>query len=379
MQGAECRAIWQNNTLPRSKRSDKRDGSIVMNDGEPIHPRDFNTVASFEALDKSMTKCLRGVKWKDTPSAYFLNGIEENLKLEKQLASGTYKQRKPKRFKITYPKERDIVSVAFRDRVFQRSLNDNIIYPRISRSFIYDNMACQQGKGPDKARDRLRCFLQRCYRKHGIEGYVLKCDIKGYYPNMSHKVVRDCFKKVIDGWTYQQALNVLDGQYDGETGYNPGSQMIQIAGIGILNAVDHHIKEVLHIEHYIRYMDDFILIHHDKAYLIECQARLAQMLMSLDCRFNTKKTNITPLSEGIEFLGFFFRVTKTGKVIMTINSNNVKHERKKLAKLVALAKKGERTREKVDECFGAWKNHASKGNSYKLIQRMDAYYKNLWK
>jgi len=355
------------------------DGSIASSDSEPMHLRDFDTVASFEALTESMMKCLHGVKWKDAPASYFLNGIEENLKLERQLQNGSYKQRKPKRFRITYPKERDIVSVAFRDRVFQRSLNDNIIYPRISRSFIYDNMACQEGKGPDKARDRLKCFLQRNYREHGIEGYVLKCDIKGYYPNMSHKVVRDCFKKVIDGWTYQQALNVLDGQYDGETGYNPGSQMIQIAGIGILNAVDHFIKEVLHIKYYIRYMDDFILIHHDKSYLIECKARLAQMLLDLECRFNTKKTNITPLSEGIEFLGFCFRITKTGKVVMILNSNNVKHERKKLAKLVALVKKGERTREKVDECFEAWKNHAAKGNSYKLIQRMDDYYKNLWK
>ena len=302
-----------------------------------------------------------------------------NLRLEKQLEKGTYKQRRPRRFKVTYPKERDIVSVAFRDRVFQRSLNDNIIYPRISKSFIYDNMACQHGKGPDKARDRLKCFLQRYYRKHGIEGYVLKCDIKGYYPNMSHKVVRDCFKKVIDGWTYEQALTVLDGQYDGETGYNPGSQMIQIAGIGILNSMDHFVKETLHIEYYMRYMDDFILIHHDKQYLLECKARLAQMLMSLDCQFNTKKTNVTPLSDGIEFLGFHFRLTETGKVVMTLNSKNVKHERKKLKKLVGLAKKGKRTKEKVDECYESWKNHASKGDSYKLLQRMDRYYRDLWR
>lgn len=349
-----------------------------MSDSESIHPGDFDIVAEFGPLTRSTDKCLKGVKWKDTPAAYFLNNIDENLKLERQLQNGKYKQRKPKKFKVTYPKDRDIVSVAFRDRVFQRSLNDNIIYPRISRSFIYDNMACQTGKGPDKARGRLECFLQRYYRKYGIEGYVLKCDIKGYYPNMSHKVVRDCFKKVIDGWTYQQALNVLDGQYDGETGYNPGSQMIQIAGIGILNAVDHYIKEELRIEYYIRYMDDFILIHHDREYLKECQVKLAQMLQSLDCKFNTKKTCITPLSEGITFLGFHFRLTKTGKVIMIINPANVKHERKKLRKLVALALKGERTKEKVDECFNAWKNHASKGNSYHLIQRMDAYYKSLW-
>ncbi len=343
-----------------------------------MHPGDFETVASFEALSQSMRKCVHGVLWKSTPADYFLNGIEQNLKLESQLQNGTYKQRKTRKFVVTYPKRRDIVSVAFRDRVFQRSLNDNVIYPRISRSFIYDNMACQKGKGPDKARNRIKCFLQRYYREHGTKGYVLKCDIKGYYPNMSHKVVKDCFKKVIDGWSYQQALMVLDGQYDGEIGYNPGSQMIQIAGIGILNAVDHFIKEDLHIKYYLRYMDDFVLIHHDRTYLLECKAKLAVLLRSLDCEFNTKKTDITPLSKGIEFLGFRFRLTKTGKVVMILNSNNVKHARKKLRKLVHKAMKGELTREKVDECYDAWKNHAGKGNSTQLLKRMDKYYASLW-
>lgn len=351
---------------------------LSADDSEPVNPGDFENVAGFEALSKSTLKCIQGVSWKDTPAHYFLNNIEENLLLERQLQNGKYRQKKPKKFKVYYPKERDIVSVHFRDRVFQRSLNDNVLYPNISLSFIYDNMACQKGKGPDLARERLKCFLQRYYRKHGAEGYVLKCDIKGYYPNMSHKVVKDCFHKVIDGWTYQQACSILDGQYDGEIGYNPGSQMIQIAGIGILNAVDHYIKEELHIKYYIRYMDDFILIHHDYEYLLECQVKLAQMLQGLECQFNTKKTGITPLSDGILFLGFKYRLTKTGKVIMTLNPANVKHERKKLEKLVHLAKKGERTKAKVDECFEAWKNHAAKGNSKKLLKRMDEYYQRLW-
>ena len=64
---------------------------------------------------------------------------------------------------------------------------------------------------------------------------------------------------------------------------------------------------------------------------------------------------------------------------MLLNSSNVKHERKKLRKLVALVKKGERTRDKVDECYEAWKNHAAKGNSYQLLKRMDKYYKDLWR
>lgn len=351
---------------------------LSEDDSESIHPGDFENVAGFEALTQSTLKCIKGVGWKDTPAHYFLNNIEENLVLERQLQNGKYKQKKTKKFKVYYPKERDIVSIHFRDRVFQRSLNDNILYPKISRSFIYDNMACQSGKGPDLARERLKCFLQRYYRKHGTQGYFLKCDIKGYYPNMSHKVVKDCFHKVIDGWTFKQACSILDNQYDREIGYNPGSQMIQIAGIGILNAVDHYIKEQLHIKYYIRYMDDFILIHHDKTYLMQCRVKIAQLLQELECQFNMKKTGIIPLSDGITFLGFQFRLTETGKVIMTLNPANVKHERKKLKKLVHLAKKGERTKEKVDECYNAWKNHAAKGNNLHLLERMDEYYQKLW-
>ena len=64
---------------------------------------------------------------------------------------------------------------------------------------------------------------------------------------------------------------------------------------------------------------------------------------------------------------------------MTLNSANVKHERKKLRKLVKLAKEGRITKAKVDECYKSWKANASKGNSYKLIQRMDEYYNNFWR
>ena len=63
---------------------------------------------------------------------------------------------------------------------------------------------------------------------------------------------------------------------------------------------------------------------------------------------------------------------------MTVKSETVRHERRKLRRLVALAKNGERTREKVDECYNAWKNHVKKGNSYKVLARMDAYYEKLW-
>ncbi len=36
-------------------------------------------------------------------------------------------------------------------------------------------------------------------------------------------------------------------------------------------------------------------------------------------------------------------------------------------------------KKKVDECFEAWKAHAEKGNSKKLIRRMEEFYAALWK
>lgn len=141
-------------------------------------------IIGFDALYNSMEKCRKGVIWKDSVAHYYLNGIEETLKLEEQLKTGTYKERKPVQFTIMAPKKREIVSIAFRDRVYQRSLNDNAIYPQMTKGFINTNVACQKGKGTDLARETLKKYLRAMYRKYGKNFNVLQCDIHGYYPNM---------------------------------------------------------------------------------------------------------------------------------------------------------------------------------------------------
>lgn len=82
---------------------------------------------------------------------------------------------------------------------------------------------------------------------------------------MSHSVVEQVFAAGLPPEIYVRVLEVLRRQYEGDKGYNPGSQMVQIAGISVLNGFDHYCKERLHIHHYIRYMDDIICIFDDKA------------------------------------------------------------------------------------------------------------------
>ena len=335
-------------------------------------------VSGFDALYESMMKCKKGVMWKASTASYRLNAMERTIHLMESLKNGTYKPKPPMRFRITSPKPREIASVSFRDRVYQRSLNDNVVYPVMTRSFIYDNYACQKGKGTDKARERLKEFMRKYYRKYGSVGYVYQFDVKGYYPNMSHEVCEDTFRKKLDDKTFRQVHDILHDQYDGDTGYYAGSQLIQIAGISILDGLDHYIKEKLHARLYLRYMDDFIIISNSKAYLYNCAKKIQIELEKLRFKLHEEKSRCYPLSEGIPFLGFIFRLTETGKVLMQIKSENVKAQRKKLFRLVKQSKLGTLTKAKVDESYSAWRNHASKGNNFKCILRMDAYYKSLW-
>jgi len=87
-------------------------------------------------------KCKKGVLWKDSVASFYLRAGEKLMHLSKQLQDGTYKAKPPVHFMVTSPKPREIASIAFRDRIYQRSLNDNIVYPVMVKSFVYDNFAC---------------------------------------------------------------------------------------------------------------------------------------------------------------------------------------------------------------------------------------------
>lgn len=347
--------------------------------GRPAYtPPPIESIIGFDALYQSAMKCVRGVLWKDTVAQFYLNWVRECAKLERELKSGTYKERAAKFFIVTEPKRREIMSIAFRDRVYQRSLNDVALYPAVTRSLIPDNLACQTGKGTHLARERLRTMIQRHYRAHGLQGYVLKCDVKGYYPNMTHEGAKACLARYVDGEILQRAAAILDNYPDG-VGFNPGSQILQIVGIAMLDDVDHYIKERLRIRGYVRYMDDFILLCPDMGTAENARAAIARLLQDKAMQLNQKKTRIFAITEPIRFLGFDFRLTNTGKVATTLAAEKVKHERKKLRKMVGLCAKGLKGREAIDRHYHDWKVHASYGNNVLMLRRMDQYYKDLWK
>lgn len=142
--------------------------------------------------------------------------------------------------------------------------------------------------------------------------------------------------------------------------------------------MDHFIKEKLGIKFYGRYMDDFYLIHESKEYLQECRKKIEAFVAELGLTLNAK-TNIYPLRNGLDFLGFHSYLTETGAVIRKVRRKSKNNMRRRLKKFRGLLEEGRITRGTVEQSYQSWRGHAARGNCYHLIREMDRYHANLFK
>lgn len=339
----------------------------------------FDEIVNYDTLYESIMKCRKGVSWKPNVMHVINNDAVETERCMEKIESGEWKDSAPKEINIMYPKKRKGVCIPFRDRAYQRAINDEELYKAVEKKLIYANCSCQKGKGTDFCRNLLKKYIRRHVARCGTEGYIIQIDIHHYYQSMRHDILKEKFRSVLDDEeTYNRVCNILDSQSNGEVGYKPGSQMIQIAGIFMLSDIDHFIKERLHVKNYVRYMDDFLLIVNTLEEAVYVLNQVIAKLKEIGFNVNKKKTKIIKLTDSFNFMGFKYKVTKTGKIIMSLKPDRVKHERKKLYRASAKVKKGLMPKWKVDQMYQSWRSYASKGNSFKMLKNMDKYYRGLW-
>lgn len=276
-------------------------------------------------------------------------------------------------FKVYEPKERVIKSCSFKDKVVQHCLCDNLLHPTLANEFIRTNYAGQIGKGTHFGMDCLKEQMLDFYNQHGINGWILKCDITKFFYQIDHDILKD----VVDYYfpdDYTQWLNhlLVDSTYG--LGLPLGNQAAQVYALLILNGLDRFITGELGISLYGRYMDDFYLIHHDKEYLKWCLECINQFVNSIGLSLNGK-TQIIPFKNGLLFTGFHHYITVDGKYIRKLNGANKRRIRKKIRVWAKLVKSGKMSEKKFFEKYNAWKNHAMHGNCIKLCHSMDLYVK----
>jgi len=336
---------------------------------------DKSIVCSFENLYKAYKKAKSGKSNNGSCARFQTMSLEGLHMLKEQLENRTYKINPYNEFMIYEPKERLIKSCSFKDKVVQHCLCDEILHPRLSDIFIRTNYAGQIGKGTHFGMDCLKEQMLQFYKSHGLDGWILKCDIKKFFYQIDHEIL----KKIVDSYfpdEYTKWLNHLFIDSTDGLGLPLGNQVAQVYALLMLDGMDHMITEKLGIELYGRYMDDFYLIFHDKDYLKKCLKEIENLLSDLKLELNGK-TQIVPFKNGLRFLGFHHYITKDGKYIRKLSGENKRRIRKKIRVWAKAVKDGKMSEQKFFEKYNAWKNHALHGNCIKLCHSMDLLVKEL--
>ena len=242
----------------------------------------------------------------------------EILALSQEIKNKTYRPSEYREFKIYEPKERVIVAPTFRDSVVQHTIY-NIVYDVFDKKFIHENYGCRKGKGTHKASQKLQNSM-RCYS--GDEYYV-QMDIRKYYYSIDHAVLRDQLTRVIKDVDLVDLVMMFVNTV-AKIGLFVGNVLSQLFGLLYLNRLDHYIKRVLKCKHYMRYVDDFVVIGVD----FEDAKRIKKAVEDYiweHLKLKLSKFRIAKIKCGCNFVGF-----RTWRSKKFIRKRSLKNFRKAL-------------------------------------------------
>ena len=357
----------------KAKRIQKRDERCKRFDS-------FDRLLDANNTYSAYKKCSKGVRYKEAQQNYKVNLLKELNAQKKNYQTGKHLSDGFKEFTLTERgKKRNIRAVSFRERVSQRTLNDEVLVHVLERNLIYDNGASIKGKGNHWCLKRVEAHLHRFYRQNGYsnEGAVAVLDLKGYYDHILHKPLLDIFRKEIHDPDLLRISKFYIEAFGDGVSVGIGSQISQLSGSRYPSHIDHLIKEVKHYKQYARYNDDSYFIGKDKADLHANLAVVGAEYAELGITLNKKKTQVVALKRGFKFLKTFFILTETGKVIKKPVRDAVTRERQKLKKLFKKYATGEVSFETIKQNFESWKSHMAHKDSHRTVSTMQNYFNKL--
>ena len=305
----------------------------------------------------------------------FEKNLKENLLLLRtELLLHSYKPKQLKTFVIRDPKTRKISKSDFRDRVVHHALC-NIIEPHYERKFIFDSYANRKGKGTLKAIQRFDFFKRKSSKNNTRTCFVLKADIRHYFETVDHQALLSIIKeKIKDGRILQLIKIILSNYVTKEKGKGMplGNLTSQFFANVYLDKLDQFAKHKLKARYYIRYVDDFVMIHNNKDVLEDYKKQTDAFISGeLNLILHPDKSKIITIKKGVEFLGF-----RTFYHHRLLKQKNIKKFRRKLSQL-----KAEYDVKKIDyncvyEFWQGWTAYAINASTYNLRQNMAVKFQN---
>lgn len=336
---------------------------------------EFSIVSSLDSLLRAHKHALRGKRYNRNAVVFDADLVSNLLRLQSDLRAGAYQPQPYRRRVITEPKVRLIEAPAYRDRIVHHALHATLS-PFYERHFIPDSYACRPKRGIHQAANRVQAIL----RRNGPNLYVCKLDVSKYYASINHAKLAELLQKHIGDEQLLGLLKVIIASTDsgnehdhlfpagshyftkGPRGIPIGNLTSQLFANIYLHHVDTYAKHKLKIRHYVRYMDDILLFHHDKTQLRTWQQMLTSFLYEEMClTINPRKVRLYPARAGVDFVGYVIYPRHK-----QLRGSSVRRYKRKYRRQLRAVMLGRLPVEDMQASFTSWEAHARHTKSDRL-------------
>lgn len=332
----------------------------------------WQDVIGFDALHSAYLRARKGRR-ESYGVMLFESDLEGNLiQLQNELIWGSYQMSGYYSFYVFEPKKRKITALReFRDRVVQQAVFF-AIEPVWERRFIYDSYACRVGKGTHLAANKAQSMLKECLLKHGMV-HALKADISKFFASLDHLVLKTLIRKRL---VEPQLLSLLDQIIESYSeplsdgvGQPIGNLTSQLFANIYMDELDQWMKSRRQERWYVRYMDDFVVIHPDKKHLHDLLSDCQLFLFShLKLRTNNK-TQVFPVAvangRGLDFVGYHLWPHKR-----RLRRSSVSRMSRSVRALAKSYSKGLVGFPEVKSRIVSYSNHAKHGGADRALQKI---------
>ena len=270
----------------------------------------YEKIISVDNLNDALDKACRQKKRK-----YFVRKILENRdyyikKLHDELAAETYRLHPNIKKTIcerSSQKQRDLTIPKFYpDQIIQWAVCLQLT-PIIMKGMYHYNC----GSIPRRGGVYGKKYIDWILKNDGKVKYVMKLDVRKFFQSVSVAKVKELFRRKIKD---KKALRLIDAILDnGGEGLPIGYYTSQWFSNFYLEWMDHYIKEVLGIRHYIRYVDDMVLMDTSKRKLHKARLQIAAYLRDghYNCTIKDNWQLWRIYSRPLDYLGYRFYREKT--------------------------------------------------------------------
>lgn len=321
----------------------------------------YAKIGSFENLYLAAQKARKGKRYRADVLHFHLNLERELLKLREELLSKTYSAGLYRDFYIYEPKKRLISAAPYRDRVVHHALC-NYMVPIFEPSFIDDSYANRSGKGTHMAILRYQAYCKQ-YK------YVLKCDIRQFFPSIHHGVLLGLIGQRIGCPDTLALCEHIIATFNGANGKGLpiGNLTSQFWANVYMNPLDHFVKDMQAMP-YLRYVDDFAIFSDDKIRLRQLKSEINEFLKAYHLELHPRKSHVHQSKEGLRFLGH--RVFPEFRLL---DKENIRRFKKRLKKRLKQLEAGEISQAQFDNGLQSWEAHAAFSNTYRLRKALLAF------